>query len=352
VSFPRGENTGVNRLMLSYYESPMKSILAMAITLLLAGTLSATDDKPLTEELLAKARTTSDIRADGSTPFRMEGIFEISAKDAADKVEGTYIEIWVSSRQWRREVQTSSFHRIEIRHNSAIWVADSGSNQPEPAFYDPLFLLFPTGNSESEAFRISERQLSTGNARCVESNRNWTKSTDCIDPTRGTFIVRETLVDPFNRGSNTVRHSCEYSAYEKFGDKIFPRVVLCNNDPGKDIQLKITKLVAESSPEEALFVHPPDAIQRSACAKTTPPRALSNPDPHYPAHHKEAATVVISTLVGDDGTPEELKLVSSAGSDFDQAALDAVREWKFKPSTCDGTPIPARINIEIKFNKF
>jgi TonB family protein len=45
-----------------------------------------------------------------------------------------------------------------------------------------------------------------------------------------------------------------------------------------------------------------------------------------------------------------LQVVRSAGPDFDQAALNAARQWRFKPPTCDGTPIQARINIEIVFN--
>jgi TonB family protein len=276
--------------------------------------------------------------------------FEITPKDGGEKTRGTLSEIWLSNRQWRREVQTSDFHRIQIRHNAARWLADSGSNHPEPALYGPLTLLFQSGVPDLEVTDISERQSNSRKITCVESGSGWTKSTDCIDPDTGAFLRRDMSFDAFDGGLHPARHSCLYSNYEKFGDKIFPKLVRCTNDPEGDIELTITKLVAESSTDPSLFARPPGTIEKLACEKTTPPKAISTPDPQYPPHQKGRATVMVSTLVGEDGNPKDLQVVRSAGPDFDQAALNAARQWRFKPPTCDGTPIQARINIEIVFN--
>jgi TonB family protein len=328
-------------------------VLLTALALLaLSRVASATDDKSAGKELIDKARRVSDIRADGAPAFRMEGTFKITPRNGGERTEGTYTEVWVSNRKWRREVQTSSFHRIAIRSNAARWLADAGTDRPEPALHAPLTLLFRNGVPDPEVSGTSERQLNSAKVPCVESGLRWNKNTDCMDPDTGAFLLRETSFDAFNGGSSAVRHSCVYSEYEKFGDKIFPKFVRCSNSPGEDIELTVTKLIVESSPEQALFVRPPSAIETMDCERTTPPQVVSNPDPEYPAHHKETATVVLSTVVGENGSPKDLQVVRSAGNDFDQAAMNAARRWRFKPSTCDGTAIPARIDIEISFRMF
>jgi TonB family protein len=327
------------------------TVVALAL-IALSGIASGTDNKSAGKELIDRGRKLSDIRVDGAPAFHLEGTFEITPKDGGEKTRGTLSEIWLSNRQWRREVQTVDFHRIQIRHNAARWLADSGSNHPEPALYGPLTLLFQSDVPDLEVSDISERQLNSGKVTCVESGLGWTKDTDCIDPDTGAFLRRDESFDAFDGGRNAVRHSCLYSNYEKFGDRIFPKRVRCTSDPGADIELTVTKLVVESSSDPSLFVRPPGAIEKFACEKTTPPKAISSPAPQYPPHQKGRATVMVSTLVGEDGIPKDLQVVRSAGHDFDQAALNAARQWRFKPPTCDSSPIQARINIEIVFNLY
>jgi TonB family protein len=37
------------------------------------------------------------------------------------------------------------------------------------------------------------------------------------------------------------------------------------------------------------------------------------------------------------------------GPPFDQRAIDAVRQWKFKPATKDGRPVAVAIHIDVSF---
>jgi TonB family protein len=49
--------------------------------------------------------------------------------------------------------------------------------------------------------------------------------------------------------------------------------------------------------------------------------------------------VVIEATVGVDGQLTDVRVVRSIAA-LDQAALDAVRQWKYKPSTLNGRPVP------------
>jgi iron complex outermembrane recepter protein len=80
-----------------------------------------------------------------------------------------------------------------------------------------------------------------------------------------------------------------------------------------------------------------------------PPKPLETPPAVYPTGHTEAARVVLRVTVNAQGTVDGVELIDSAGADFDRAAEEAVRRWKFAPALRDGQPFAARIRIPFVF---
>jgi TonB family protein len=74
--------------------------------------------------------------------------------------------------------------------------------------------------------------------------------------------------------------------------------------------------------------------------------------PEYPGVARDAkveGTVMVSALVGADGTVKDAKVQTSIPM-LDSAALDAVRQWTFMPATdAAGTPVEARVVVPVKF---
>ena len=322
--------------------------IRLLITLvMLVGIAFAESDKASVERMFQSARQMSDIRANGAPSFRLEGNLRIIPKAPGQETTGRYTEIWLSQTKWRREVETSSFHRVEIGGANRKWLVDTGTGGPDTVFHSDLTLLFSPANPKITG--IAERKLDETAATCVKSRTGWSKNVDCLDDQTGFFLLREERRTEGNGG----HHSCVYRNYQKFADRWFPRTIRCTNDPGDDIELTISKLSAEASVEESLFSKPEGAIETANClGRAMRPEAIHSPDPKYPDHHKENSTVVLWTIVGVDGKPQDLRVARSGGEDFDQPALDIVRQWRFKPSTCDGAPVPEQINIEIAFRKF
>lgn len=329
----------------------VEMLLSIIVTLLLLAPITLADgNKEKGKQIVENAQKISDIRAEGAPAFRIEGNFKIVPKSSGKEIEGRYTEIWVSRTKWRREVETSSFHRLEVGGVGKKWLVDSGTDRPEAALYGPLTLL--TSKSAPDVTGVTERELGGVKVTCVESKTGWSNDVDCVDPQSDVFLMRETLF----KALDPVHHSCLYRNYEKFGDNLFPRSVRCVNDPGDDVELTISKLTAEVSPEEGLFIKPQGASETGNCqgvgVVAKPPHAEYSPDPNYPEHHKENMTVVMWTIIGVDGKPKDLRIVRSGGEDFDRPALEAVRKWRFKPATCDGSPVPVAINVEVTFRKF
>jgi protein TonB len=108
----------------------------------------------------------------------------------------------------------------------------------------------------------------------------------------------------------------------------------------------------------------PVSVEPAASALSTPPKMryqppgfgaayLDNPQPDYPPLARRmrlTGTVLLSVEVGVDGDPLAVTLQHSAGSDMlDQAALAAVRHWRFVPARQGDVPVSARVTVPIRF---
>ena len=89
----------------------------------------------------------------------------------------------------------------------------------------------------------------------------------------------------------------------------------------------------------------------------TPPRSdaayLNNPKPEYPAvslRLGEAGRVVLNVHVSATGTAEQVSVRSSSCSErLDQAALKAVKQWKFIPARRGDEAVAAQVLVPITF---
>jgi periplasmic protein TonB len=80
---------------------------------------------------------------------------------------------------------------------------------------------------------------------------------------------------------------------------------------------------------------------------------LNNPPPAYPAVARRAGQqgkVVLRVLVNASGSPDSVEIRSSSGFDrLDDAALDAVRRWRFVPARQGDTPVAAWVLVPLTF---
>jgi TonB family protein len=81
------------------------------------------------------------------------------------------------------------------------------------------------------------------------------------------------------------------------------------------------------------------------------PVAIEKPPPNYPAKARAAGiqgTVIVLALIGRDGEVKEARIRQSI-PELDEAALEAVRHWKFKPALAAGQPLAVWVAIPVKF---
>ncbi len=96
--------------------------------------------------------------------------------------------------------------------------------------------------------------------------------------------------------------------------------------------------------------------EKPAAPKLVPPKLVEAADPVYPKS-KEGSTeeapkevmVVLELVLDAEGKVTDAKVATSAGADFDEAALDAAKKLVFEPATRDGKAIPAKIKFRFTF---
>jgi len=85
----------------------------------------------------------------------------------------------------------------------------------------------------------------------------------------------------------------------------------------------------------------------------TPPTVLSRVEPQYSEEARKAryqGTVVLEAIVKRDGTVDILRVVRSLGFGLDENAIQALKQWRFKPGMRNGIPVDVALNIEVNFN--
>lgn len=81
---------------------------------------------------------------------------------------------------------------------------------------------------------------------------------------------------------------------------------------------------------------------------------LHNPKPEYPPASRrgsEEGKVLLRVSVGTDGSAQSVEVISSSGfSRLDQAAMAAVRRWRFAPARRGETPVEGNVRVPINFS--
>ena len=97
---------------------------------------------------------------------------------------------------------------------------------------------------------------------------------------------------------------------------------------------------------------PAAAAAATAGANLAPPRLVESTEPAYPEELKKQGIegeVVLRAKIAATGAVEEVSALRSSDERFVQAALDAVKKWKYEPLQWEGKPTNSEIVIRVQF---
>jgi TonB family protein len=96
-----------------------------------------------------------------------------------------------------------------------------------------------------------------------------------------------------------------------------------------------------------------DLVPRKVGGGVSPPILLFAVDPKFSPEAKDkkvGGTVLVGLVVDEKGKPLYIRVIRGVGMGLDENAVEAVKQYKFKPAMENGKPVRVSINIEVNFN--
>jgi protein TonB len=95
-----------------------------------------------------------------------------------------------------------------------------------------------------------------------------------------------------------------------------------------------------------------DEVPMRITASVKQPELIKKIEPPYPEvarRTKLEGVVVLEAVITKTGSVEEVKVLRALNPTLDQAALNAVKQWKYKPATLNGRPVKVYFTVTVTF---
>jgi len=96
---------------------------------------------------------------------------------------------------------------------------------------------------------------------------------------------------------------------------------------------------------------PPPPTVRRVGGDIRPPQKVTDVAPVYPPLARAARVegiVILEAVIGEDGGVRDVRVLRSVQL-LDEAAMEAVRQWRFTPTLLNGEPVPVVMTITVAF---
>ncbi|MCI0612608.1 TonB family protein [bacterium] len=87
-------------------------------------------------------------------------------------------------------------------------------------------------------------------------------------------------------------------------------------------------------------------------ADVVQPELTHRVNPEYPEIARKAriqGVVILEAIITKDGTVENVKVLRGVHPILDQAAINSVKQWRYKPATLNGSPVKVYSTVTVKF---
>ncbi len=290
--------------------------------------------------LVAEAAQSAVLEALGATPFRLRA--HMLARDFAHPpTEGTFELIWASPEEWREELTLPDFHQVRVFRKDTLWTKRNLPYLPLPAY---RMIQIMRNRARFDAYLnqlplspIEYRKTRGGVERCVGlqvgTPSDWERCYAAGTPDLLRFRANDGAV------------GLDLTDYGQFGVERVPRkiVMIERGVPIIEAQVKeLREWKADDLALAAALSPPENATRRRWCANPTPTTrgglVAFRPEPRA-----ERATnlrpVVIYGVIGTDGGWREFRVLESSGAPEAQRIIEDLRNVRWTPATCNGSPV-------------
>jgi len=321
-----------------------KGILASLFSLAAMHFALASAD-PATQQLLVAAEQQVDLFNRDASPFHMELDFVAQVQVPT---QGHVTYKWQANDRWWRKVSMGAYQQVDIRNGANLYTSRNAPFTPIRV-RQLLNLLDIADNPDRLEVKKQKQRVERGlTITCVQLQKNGQKGQThelCVNPASREILSDEWKTRPDGNGR------LEYFDYLEFRGHRYPRKTELFEDGIKAISIQVTTL-STAALDQALLVRPQGAIERRQCAEMKHAVAVKTPDPLYPksaSQNRLIGDTTVSMTVLADGSVGEIQLIGSSTHSMDDATLQTLKGWKFKPAMCGAEPVVSDIEVVVSF---
>jgi TonB family protein len=323
----------------------MRKVILASLCFLSATRLSLAGADPAAQQLLIAAEQQADLFSRDAGPFQLEVDFVAQVQVPT---QGHVTYKWEAKDRWWRKVSMGAFQQIDVKNGEKLYTSRNGDFTPVRV--RQLFsLLQVAGNTDRLEAKKQKQRVERGLAiTCVQVQQEGKKSSShefCVNP-----ASREIVSDEWKEQPEGGRR-LEYFDYLEFRGHRYPRKIERFENGIKAITAQVVSL--NTAPlDDALLIPSKGAIERRHCADMKQAVPVKTPDPLYPKSASEnrlMGDTTVSMTVFADGSVGEIQLIGSSTHSMDDATLQTLKGWKFKPAMCGAEPVVSDIEVVVSF---
>jgi TonB family protein len=323
----------------------MKKLIPTALFLFAASHLIQAAEDPVAQQLFMAAEQQANVFHHNASPFELNIDFFVQMNVPA----GGHLTLkWESDNRWWRKIVMGEFQQTDIRNGDKLYISRNLGFTPVRIRELPSLLQFAQHSDELQVNKAKHRVDHGVEMTCLHVERKNARDGAhelCVNSASLEILSDEWKVAPDGKRRQ------QYSDYFEFRGHRYPRKLELFVNGIKAITADVNSL-ATASLDKALLVPPKGAIERRQCSDMKYAAPVKTPDPIYPKSASEnrlMGDTVVSMTVLADGSVGNIQLIGSATHSMDEATLQALKSWKFKPATCGAEPVVSDTEVVVSF---
>jgi TonB family protein len=302
------------------------------------------------KELMLMAAKLNTLTGDEVKPWHLKASFNLLDEKGNSSDQGTYEEFWVSPTKFKRIYAGTTFTQTDFGTDHGVMRISKQSGVPYLVSEMRRKLVEPMQNSkviDIESYSLQQNEIGKAKLNCL-SMKDFSGSSFgpiwCLDADKP--ILRMTGTP---QGAQVLRRGLV-----GFQGHYVAKDVVYYQSGRTVLTAHIDLLESIPTYEESLFQPTSDAVKMIGEGFKNgiiPGFVINKVTPDRPANAKElgaSGTVILKGIIGKDGHVRDIS-VTSGPKIFQQAALDAAKQWIYRPYLLNNEPVEVDTTININF---
>jgi Gram-negative bacterial TonB protein C-terminal len=304
--------------------------------------------------LMSLAREKNGLNSSDVQPWHIRGTYTLFDIDGKPQNSGVYEEWWFSEQKYKRSYTSAQFKQVDYATGTALYREGS---QDWPGFYEVSLrsdLIEPLPeDSTLKEFKLEQHTESVGKGKinCVTLRypmpSNLVLSKDFFPG-----FCFESSIPALRLALQTAGTQTVYESIVAFQGHYLASELRTSVNGKPRIALKLDLFERLKDSPDAILAPPPNALPVNLAMVSLKSGAafgwqLKTSNVHYPEGAR--GTVVIRATVGKNGHVTNAQAISGP-SLLNQAALDSVRQYVYRPFRVMGEPVMFNFQLVMNAN--